>query len=243
MLKSDELKDWLHRDLPRLDKLLIVLAAADGPASVTQIKEAAASAGFREPKNKNWNISQALGGSKGKAIRTDVGWELTDAGKLHLRSLGISKISPAALKVAVDLRTHLAKLTDAETRDFVEEAIKCHEAELYRSAIVMSWLGAMDALHKHVHAKHLAAFNAEAKRVNGKWKTAVTSDDLGKMGESDFLDRIAAISVIGKNAKEELKKALGLRNGCGHPNTLKVGANKSAAHIETLLQNVFEKFQ
>ncbi|MEM5492778.1 hypothetical protein [Hoeflea sp. AS16] len=243
MLKSDELKDWLHRDLSRLDKLLLVLAASKSPLSVAQIKQIAASAGFHDPKRKHWNISGALGASKGRAIRTTAGWELTDAGKLHLRNLGVAKISPAAMQVAVDLRAHLSKLTDDETRDFVEEAIRCHEAELYRSAIVMSWLGAMDVLHKHVHTHYLAAFNAEAKRVNGKWKTAITPDDLGRMGEAEFLDRLAAISVIGKNAKEELQKALGLRNGCGHPNTLKVGANKSAAHIETLLQNVFEKFQ
>lgn len=242
MLESNELKDWLHRDLSRTDKLLLVLATADGALSVSQIKEASASAGFREPKNKSWNISQYLGASKGKAIRTDSGWELTDAGKLHLRNLGVSKVSPAAMQVAVDLRAHLERVSDPETRDFVEEAIKCHEAELYRSAIVMSWLGAMDVLHKHVHEHHLVEFNDEAKRVNGKWKPAKTPDDLGKMGEADFLDRIAAISVIGKNAKEELQKALGLRNGCGHPNSLKVGANKSAAHIETLLQNVFEHF-
>ncbi|KIC48912.1 hypothetical protein [Tateyamaria sp. ANG-S1] len=146
------------------------------------------------------------------------------------------------MQVAVDLRAHLDKITDVETRHFVEEAIKCHEAELYRSAIVMAWLGAMDVLHKYVHSHHLSAFNTEAKRVDGRWKTAKTSDDFGRMGEADFLNRIAAISVIGKNAKEELQKALGLRNGCGHPNSLKVSANKSAAHIETLLQNFFERF-
>jgi len=39
-----------------------------------------------------------------------------------------------------------------------------------------------------------------------------------------------------------LKTCLDLRNGCGHPNSLKVSVNKSAAHIETLLQNIFEKF-
>lgn len=241
MLESNELKVWLHKDLGRLDKLLLVLSSFEGPAQLAKIRERAQTAGFRVPSK--WNESQILGASKGKAVRAPDGWELTEAGKMHLRNLGVSKISPAAMQVAVDLRAHLDSITDTQTRDFVEEAIKCHEAELYRSAIVMSWLGAMDVLHKHVHANHLAAFNAEAKRVNGKWKIAKTPDDLGRMGEADFLDRIAAISVIGKNPKEELQKALGLRNGCGHPNSLKVGANKSAAHIETLLQNVFEKFQ
>lgn len=226
---------------------MLVLAVFDEPASVKEIRETAASAGLREPRG--WNVSQALSNGTGKVIRLDSGWELTEAGKLHLRNLGVSKVSPAAMQVAVDLRTHLAKITDAETRDFVEEAIKCHESELYRSAIVMSWLGAMDVLHKEVHTHHLAAFNADAVVAMGKdksgkdrWKPAKTPDDLGKMNESMFLDRIEAISIIGKNAKTDLKQALDLRNGCGHPNSFKVGPNKSAAHIETLLQNVFEKF-
>ena len=100
----------------------------------------------------------------------------------------------------------------------------------------------MDVLQKHVHKGYLAAFNAEAFRVDGKWKPAVSQDDIGKMKEGDFLDRIESLSIIGKNVKAQLKSCLDLRNGCGHPNSLKVSVNKAAAHIETLLQNVFEKF-
>lgn len=239
MLKSNELKEWLHKSLDRLDKLLLVLATQDAPVSVSKIIEITAAAGFRDPMK--WNVSAILSASKGKAIRT-TGWELTDTGRMHLRGLGVSSISPAAMQVAIDLRNHLAKITNPQTRDFVEEAIKCHEAELYRSAIVMSWLGAMDVLQKHVHQNHLPAFNAEAKLVNSKWKAAISQDDIGKMGESDFLDRIEKLSIIGKNVKAQLKGCLDLRNGCGHPNSLKVSVNKSAAHIETLLQNVFERF-
>lgn len=241
MLTSAELKDWLHRDLSRQDKLLLVLSTLNDAAQLADIRNRAKEAGFRVPAK--WNESQILGASKGKAVRAPNGWELTEAGKKHLRDLGVSKISPAAMQVAVDLRTHLKKITDTETRDFVEEAIKCHEAELYRSAIVMSWLGAMDVLHKFIHTKHLSSFNAEAYTIMGnRWKKAVSADDLGKMAESDFLDRIEGISVVGKNVKKQLKDCLDLRNGCGHPNSLQVSVNKSAAHIETLLQNVFEKF-
>ena len=81
-------------------------------------------------------------------------------------------------------------MKDVTTRAFVEEAIKCHEAKLYRSAIVMSWIAAVDVLYREVVAKHLAAFNAEAKSVNSKWKAAVNEDGLTKMGELDFLDRL-----------------------------------------------------
>ncbi len=62
------------------------------------------------------------------------------------------------------------------------------------------------------------------------------------MGEADFLDRLVPIGVIGKNVKDELVKALKLRNGCGHPNSLKIGQNMVASHLEILLMNVFEPF-
>lgn len=241
MLTSVELRDWLHRDVSGQNKLLLVLASLDEPSQLAGIRERAKEAGFRVPPK--WNESQILGSSNGKAVRAPNGWELTEAGKMHLRNLGVSKISPAAMQVTVDLRAHLDTIADQQTRESVEEAIKCHETELYRSAIVMSWLGAVDVLHKHVHANHLPAFNTEATRVMGKkWKVAVSTDDLGKMGESDFHDRLEGLSKIGKNAKSQLKAALDLRNGCGHPNSLQVGVNKSAAHIETLLQDVFSKF-
>ena len=241
MLSLSDLKNWLHRELSQLDKLLLILVSLDEPCQVKDMKEHAKEAGFRVPTK--WNPSASLGKSKGLAIRTPKGWEITEAGKQHLRNLGVTKISPAAVQVATDLRAELPSIKNDDARAFVEEAIKCHEAELYRSAIVMSWLAAMGVLHNHVHAKHLKKLNAEAKRVDGRWKDAKTTDDLGRMGEADFLDRITALSIIGKNVKKELKNCLDRRNGCGHPNSLKIGANTVAHHIEILLLNVFKKFK
>lgn len=240
MLNTSGLKSWLHRDLPRLEKLLLVLATFDGPASVSNLRERALAAGFKLPKQ--WNPSSILGGSKGRAIRVPKGWELTETGAAHLRSLGVSSLSAGAARVASDLRAHLANIQNQTTRAFAEEAIKCHEAGLNRSAVVMSWLAAVDTLQRVTVKTHLSAFNTEAKNRDSRWKAAVNSDGLGRMKESDFLDVLVAIGVIGKNVKAELKKALDLRNGCGHPNSLKIGPNGVAAHLETLLLNVFEQF-
>ena len=88
----------------------------------------------------------------------------------------------------------------------------------------------------------LREFNAEAKSRNVKWKDALDSDDIGLMTEDNFLDVLQVISVLGKNVKQELKKALTLRNGCGHPNSLKVAEHKVSAHIEDLVLNVFAVF-
>ena len=218
MINLSDLKFWLHRDLEQCDKLLLILASFSLPCQVKDMKELAREAGFRVPNS--WNLSSSLKRSKGLAIRTPKGWEITDAGKQHLRNMGVTKISPAAVQVATDLREELLKIKDSKTNSFVEEAISCYEAGLYRSAIVFSWIGAVAVLHSHVFTSHLANFNAEAKSVNSKWKDAKTTDDLGSMRETEFLDRIATLSIIGKNVKIELKNCLDRRNACGHPNSL-----------------------
>lgn len=240
-LADDQLKLWLQKDgLQRLDKLLLVLSTFDKPVGVSEIKAKARSVGCNTDK---WNVSDILGKGKGATLQVQGGHELAEKGKARLRDIGLESASPAAIQVALDLRKHLANVTDPDTHAFVEEAIRCYEARLFRSAIVMSWLAAVDVLKKEVVANHLAAFNAEALRINSKWKVATNADEIGAMGEADFLNRLMAISVIGKNRKQRLEQALTLRNGCGHPNSLKVGQNEAAAHIEALLQNVFEVFQ
>ena len=221
MIKIDDLKNWLHRkEFTQKDKLLIVLATFEHPCQIKEIKERAIAAGLKAI-NK-WNPSKVLGRAEDLAIKIPEGWEITEAGKLYLRNLGVSQISSAASQVAVDLRAELTKIKNSNTRAFVDEAINCHEFGFHRSAVVMSWLAAVHILYAHVHANHLTDFNKEAKRVNSKWKTAKTTDDLGRMGEHDFLDRIAAISVIGKNVKTELVQCLDRSNSCGHPNSYRL---------------------
>ncbi|QEC70122.1 hypothetical protein FRZ67_03180 [Panacibacter ginsenosidivorans] len=147
-----------------------------------------------------------------------------------------------AVNDAKDLRAHLSAIANPQTKSFIEEAISCLEADQKRAAVVFSWIGAMAVLYDEVVSNHLAAFNAEAIRKDAKWKVAKNSDDLGKMKEFDFLNILETISVIGKNVKQELQQCLQLRNGCGHPNSLKIGFRRVAAHIEILILNVFSKF-
>jgi hypothetical protein len=240
LLSSDELKSGLHGDLKQGDKLLLLLAAFDRPCGIDELKEKSAAAGFKLPKK--WNLSARLREAKGLAIPAPQGWEITNAGKQHLKNLGFGSGTPMAVHIASSLRAKLAEIESLETKTFVEEAIKCYEAELHKSAIVMSWLAAMYVLHQHIHANHLPPFNAEAVRIDQKWKPAKSLDDLGRMKEADFLDRIVAISVIGKNVKTELKSCLDRRNACGHPNSLKIGASTVDHHLEILLLNVFHPF-
>lgn len=246
MVKTEQLRDCLaSADLSRRDKLHLIVAANDNkPMPTKDIKEQGLAAGLTEVNN--WNISDILGSDKSLTVRLPGGWSLTTAGVNGLKQRVSGLISqPAATPAMQALRNAMAKVSNADTITYVEEALKCFDGGLYRAAVIMSWSGAVSLLQDHVLAKKITGFNAEAKRRNPKWKDISTKDGFGRMGEEDFLDILAdpSVGVLGKNVKEELKHhCLGLRNGAGHPNSLKIAVQRVASHLETLVLNVFTKF-
>lgn len=160
----------------------------------------------------------------------------------QLKTVANDATAGPAITAAAKLRALLPGLPSADIKSFVEEAISCCERGNLRAAVVLSWVGAVAVIQQFVTANKLAEFNAEATRRDAKWRTAKISDDLSRMKEHDFLDVLEAISVIGKNVKQELQGCLTLRNGCGHPNSLKIGDHRVSAHIEVLVLNVYSKF-
>lgn len=245
MLSLEALKELVHqRGMPKTTSLMLCLAFEDvRPKKVQQIREIAAKAGIARIRQTPVPAFMDALRRSGMAFRTNEGWELSKEGKKQVAAIAGTAASSPAVHVAGALRAHIAEISDTQTLEFLDEAIKCLEYKLFRSAIVLSWVGAVAVLHEHVVSKKLDEFNSEMMKRNSKAKAAKTKDDLAAaMKESDFLVILAAISVIGKNVKKQLEQCLDLRNACGHPSSLKVGENKAAAHIETLIQNVFAKF-
>lgn len=140
------------------------------------------------------------------------------------------------------MRSHLGNIQNPTTRAFVEEAIKCHEYKLHRSAVVMSWMAALNILHRHVCDNCLDAFNEKAKENHEGWRDAKNIDGMSRMKEADFLKILVDIGVVGGDVKRELEGCLKRRNSCGHPNSLKLGGSTVTHHIEILLLNVFAEF-
>jgi hypothetical protein len=243
VLTPEQLKAIVHeKGLTKTDVCLLCIATGGGVAVPTvAAKKYAIEAGVKGAKN--WNFGAFLSSVEDKVFKAPAGWELTGIGRTHVAELaaGSLSVSPAAVE-AQTLRALLPKLQSAGAREFITEAIVCAEQSLFRAAIVLSWVGAMALLHDEVISKHLNSFNAEAARRDAKWKPAKSTDDLGRMNEATFLEIAQVIGLVGKNVKQELDGCLRLRNGCGHPNSLKVGPNKVAAHIETLVLNVYALF-
>jgi hypothetical protein len=242
MIDKTRLKDLLSkREYSNLQKILIcMVASGDTAAQVKQLKALASSSGLRAVKS--WNISQYLSKSNGLAVRTDDGWELTSEGKRRVGELvGPSGASPVPV-VASSLRQHLPQISDVQTKTFIEEAIECFETGYLRAAVVLSWVGAVALLQNFIVTNRLPDFNAEALRRDAKWRNAKTTDDLSRLKESEFLQTLESLSVIGKNVKQELESCLKLRNSCGHPNSLKIGESRVASHMEILVLNVYSRF-
>jgi hypothetical protein len=243
MITPEQLKAVVHlKGLTKTEVCLLCVAASGGAAvPVSVAKKHAVDAGVKGAAK--WNIGAFLSSATGKVFKTPSGWELTPSGRNHIATLVGSSLasSPAAVE-AQQLRAFLPKIKNPAAKEFVTEAIVCAEQSLFRAAVVLSWVGAVALLHEAVVSQHLAAFNAESAKRDPKAKVAKTEDDLGRINESTFLEICQAIGVIGKNVKQELDVCLKLRNGCGHPNSLKIGSNRVAAHIETLALNVYAAF-
>jgi hypothetical protein len=244
LLTKDLLIDFLaSRNLSQQDKVLFILLSQDGNhLSARNIQSVALAHGVKQITA--WNVPRTLANAyeKGYAVKMPEGWILTPSGRKYVRDTYLPNDPVLTREVAVGLRSHLDKISSPDTREFVAEAIGCLEADLKRSAVVMSWIGAISVLYDFVIANRLADFNAKAKDVKRDWKPAVTKDDLARMKESEFLDILAQLSVIGGSVKEELKSSLRLRNSCGHPNSYQIGKHQVQHHIEFLILNVFGKF-
>jgi hypothetical protein len=245
LLPRDSLKDILSQALSSTDKLLVCLAVEGETArAVKTIRQLALDAGARAAKK--WNISDFLSRVPLFAARTANGWELTAQGYEYVAKLAGPLINSPIPKAASSLRAHLVALTNPDSQAFVEEAIVCFETRQYRAAVVLSWVGAVSVLYDHVIANDLSGFNAEAvARAAGSkypWGPAKTADDLARMKESEFLIVLEKRSIIGKSVKKQLENCLDLRNGCGHPNSVKLAEHTVSSHIELLMLNVFAVF-
>lgn len=231
---------------PSLNKteilLVILYDDINIPIKPKVIRDKGKSFGF--PEIDKWNVSPILSGQNKFVVNSKEGWLLSSDGRRKVKEIiETAAYDDAKVNISANLRSYLPKITNSNTVVFLEEAIECYERNLLRSAVVLSWVGAIALLQDHVIKHHLKNFNSEAKRRNNKWKMAKTSDDLSKMKEHNFLEVLEALSIIGNNLKQELQNnCLKLRNSSGHPNSFKFGENRVASHLEILILNVFSKF-
>ncbi len=250
---SDEDLLLAVQDLAKINRrvpALLILAHIEQPAKTVAVRNKGLQIGFRAITQ--WNLSDVLksAANEGQVAQLAHGWKLLTPGLKAIAS-HYNPEAPMVAETRHSLKSHLAKISNEQRRAFVEEAIRCFDAKAYRSAVVLSWVGAAHILQEHIVANHIGDFNAAGlarmarAASNGKtWSfTPVrTIKDFGTMGEADLLQLSQDASILHKAEKKILQDRLDLRNQCGHPNPLIVAEHAVASHLEILMLNVYSKY-
>ncbi|MBM3568209.1 MAG: hypothetical protein FJX46_05565 [Alphaproteobacteria bacterium] len=158
---------------------------------IKEIRDAGVKLGFREIQT--INVNSHLNGTRGKATLLPDGWELTESGREYLLGKGCLKSVTALTPLLRKVEQYVTGITLKETKEFINESIECANRQLYRAAVVLSWIGAVSILHHYVLKNYLTEFNKEAIEKKLIKKPIKNQDGLTKIGENDFLQVIQAI--------------------------------------------------
>lgn len=159
---------------------------------------------------------------------------------LETTHIGIAAVRQSAVKTAQNLRDLIPKLTSADGASYLDEAVKCFEAECYRAAIVMSWALCYDHVLAFILADRARVSDCNNFLSARKMKiSAITSrDDFAELKESDVLEMCRITGVIGKTVSKTLKQCLDIRNDYAHPSGKQLSVPKAEAFIEDIVNNV-----
>jgi len=122
-------------------------------------------------------------------------------------------------------------------KEFLQDAIMCFNLKLYRPAIIMTWIVALDMLYDYVIESCLIKFNIELAKANKKLKIQ-SKVDFEDLKESQFIELLRASSIISKEQKKILDDKLDIRNSAAHPNATSFKEAKTATFIEELLNDI-----
>ena len=146
--------------------------------------------GLRNARAKGWrkvNVADVL--SKSGALVDTSGlqgkkrlWSLTDSGREQVRQrLGLPK---ADVEVEHDIGTLedvVSKVSDADVRDYLEEAIRCLKVGALRACVVFVWSAAIRTIQTGAMGAGTAAVTAAVQKHDPKARAVKTVDDFAHL--------------------------------------------------------------
>lgn len=194
---------------------------------------------------RNINVADVL--AKSGHYVTNVGsegnrllWRLTDSGAVQVRSLlSLPEAEPEIEHDVSSLAAVAARIPNAETREYVEEAIKCLQVGARRAAVVFLWTGAVRVLQERMLNGNRNSLNAAIQKHDPKARMISSLDHFSYIKDRTTLLAAQDMGFVDKSEKDTLQDALNLRNRCGHPAKYKPGEKKVSSYIEDLMQVAF----
>jgi hypothetical protein len=168
-------------------------------------------------------------------------WSITQSGQDYVRKL--LNLPEADIELEHDisaLKTIIDSISDADTSDYIDEAIKCISVGSLRAAIVFVWSGAVNKLKNTIIGHDRVEINSAAKKFDPKARVIKKVDDFAYFKESTLLLIALELGILDKNEKGILEEALNVRNKCGHPGKYRVGQKKVGSFIEDVTGILFK---
>lgn len=230
------------------DRILAVLYYRERYEQTTALTVDGIRQGLKSARVKGWakvNVADVL--SKSGPLVDTSGlqgkkrlWNLTDSGREHVRKLlGLPK---ADLEIEHDVGTLedlVAKVSDDDVRDYLDEALRCLQVGALRACAVFVWTAGIRTIHTGMMAKGSAAVTAAVQKHDPRARIVNSVDDFAHVKDSTTLLAAKDLGILDKNEKDTLTDALNLRNQCGHPGKYRPGAKKVSALVEDVTSIVF----
>lgn len=167
-------------------------------------------------------------------------WNLTDSGRENIRKLlGLPKADVEVEHDVGTLEDLVSKVTDADVRDYLDEAVKCLQVGALRACTVFVWVAAIRKIQTEMIAKGSAAVTTAVQKHDPKARTLKSLDDFAHIKDATTLLAAKELGILDKNEKDTLTDALNLRNRCGHPGKYRPGVKKVSAFVEDITSIAF----
>lgn len=167
-------------------------------------------------------------------------WNLTPSGIEHVQKiLGLPSTVAEIEHDIGSLKTILDQISDAEIKDYIEEALKCLQVGALRASVVFLWSGAIRLIQNKLLSIDLVKLNSAIKKFDPKTRDISKLDHFSYIKDSISILASVELGIFDKNQKDTLEESLNLRNRCGHPGKYKPGVKKVSSFIEDITSIVF----
>src|SRR6266511_1035850 len=146
------------------------------------------------------------------------------------------------------VRPLVASVTDPRIATYLDESIRCAENNCVRAAVVLAWCAVASRMHDKLLAVGLPQVEGEFDRMRqdqGILFRAFTRaykfsspPDLQEVPDAHLILLCRFLGWMDDSQYKQLKGALDLRNGCGHPCGYQPDAVKLQAYYADLVQLV-----
>ena len=150
---------------------------------------------------------------------------------------------PTRVEASAQLVSLVGQIGDSKERGFLEEALNCYRVQANRATIIMTWLVAMNHMHKYVFSSKLQEFN-QVFALNPEKKISEIKqlDDFSILTEDKFILLMKSANIISNDVRKLLVEKLGTRNSAAHPSGIEITGHKSTEFVLDIVQNVLLKY-